>query len=87
MTEEISNESSKQSNKKCSASEYHNMTKQLIITMKQIMSKYISQVGSTSSKRVIIKNVWSKLTEKKHPTKFILKLIFDPQVNPLLLKK
>ena len=57
------------------------MTKQLVITMKQIMSKYIKEVGSTVSKRTIIQNIWLKLTKKKHPTKLTLKLIFDMEVN------
>lgn len=63
------------------------MTKQLVITMKQIMSKYIKDIGSTASKRTIIQNIWLKLTKKKHPTKLTLKLIFDMEVNVELLKK
>jgi hypothetical protein len=61
------------------------MTKQLLITMKQIMSKYIKDIGSTHSKRAIIRSTWEKLT--KMTRKLTLKLVFDSNVDAKLLKK
>lgn len=80
-TEETETQSLSMTQPRSVASEYHNMTKQLVITMKQIMSKHIKEVGSTASKRTIIHNIWLKLTKKKHPTKLTLKLVFDTDVN------
>jgi hypothetical protein len=63
------------------------MTKQTIITMKQIMSDHIKEIGSTFSKRVIIRQFWERLTKKSHPSKQTLKAMFDLDVNMKLLKK
>ena len=63
------------------------MTKQTIITMKQIMSDHITEIGSTFSKRAIIRQFWERLTKKSHPSKQTLKAMFDLDVNMKLLKK
>ena len=63
------------------------MTKQTVITMKQIMSPFINDIGSSFNNRKIIRNVWEKMTKKKHPTKSIFKLAFDPYVDPKLLEQ
>lgn len=63
------------------------MTKQTVITMKQIMNNHISEIGSTSFKRAIIRQFWERLTKKSHPTKQTLKAMFDLDVNIKLLKK
>jgi hypothetical protein len=69
------------------SSKFHNMTKQLVITIKQIMAKFIKDLGSTATVRNIIKQLWERLIKKSHPTKQTLKAMFDPQVNTTILKK
>jgi hypothetical protein len=86
--EESSHQNETTSSKSSStSSKFHNMTKQLVITMKQIMSKTIKDFGSTSSIRNIIKQTWERLIKKTHPTKKTLKAMFDLQVDPKILKK
>ncbi len=86
---EESSRQSETSSSKCSSnsSKFHNMTKQLVITIKQIMAKFIKDLGSTATIRAIIKQLWEKLIKKSHPTKQALKAILDPQVNLKILKK
>lgn len=63
------------------------MTKQLVITMKQVMAKYIKNIGSTASIRNTIKKVWEKLTKKSHPTKQTLRVMFDSDITSKVLKR
>lgn len=86
---EESSHQSEATSSKCSSnsSKFHNMTKQLVITMKQIMSKTMKDFGSNSNIRKIIKQIWERLIKKTHPTKKTLKAMFDLQVNSKILKK
>lgn len=63
------------------------MTKQLVITMKQIMNRYIKDLGSTNTINNVIRRVWEKLIKKNHPRKQTLIAMFDSEVNEKILKK
>ena len=86
--EEISSETRSNSTRiNQKTSKFHNMTKQTIITMKQIMNNHISEIGSTNSKKIIIRQFWERLTKKSRPTKQILRAMFSLDVNMKFLKK
>jgi hypothetical protein len=53
------------------------MVKQLIISIKKMMAKHIIEIGSTQSMKTIIKETWKVFTAIKHPTKEILRAMFD----------
>ena len=69
------------------ASENHNMVKQLIITMRQMMGKYIHDVGCNYNSRQIISAVWKVFETTKTPNKDILRAMFDREVNKKLIEK
>lgn len=61
-------ESSKKSFKPCS-SENHNMVKQLIITIKQMVGDNIQDVGCSFKSREIILATWKLFEKTKNPSK------------------
>lgn len=63
------------------------MTKQLVITMKQVMHETIKDFGSTLTIRRIVKNVWNKLIKQTHPNKQTLMAMFGNEINMKILKK
>ena len=54
---------------KSSSSENHNMVKQLIITIKQMVGNYIKEVGCSFKSREIILATWKVLEKTKNPSK------------------
>lgn len=63
------------------------MVKQMIISMKQIMSKHVNEIGSTQATKSIIKLTWKVFTDLKNPTKDILRAMFDNEKDQRLMQR
>lgn len=64
-----------------SSSDNHNMVKQLVITIKQMVGKYIPEIGCNHTAKEIISEVWSVFESTRNPSKDILKAMFNKEVN------
>lgn len=63
------------------------MVKQLIISMKQMVTRHITEIGTTHAIKTVIRDTWKVFTAVKHPTKEILRAMFDNEINRKLLEK
>lgn len=61
---------------------------QLAITIKQMMSQHINQLGSSDDREKIIRTVWSLFIRDTRRTKEILMVMFNERVyNQALIEK
>jgi hypothetical protein len=63
------------------------MVKQLIISMKKMVTRHIGEIGTTHTIKTVIRETWKVFTAVKHPTKEILRAMFDTAINRRLLEK
>ena len=63
------------------------MVKQLVITIRQMVGKYIPDVGCSFTSRSIISEVWKVFEKTKNPNKEILKAMFNREVNQKTVEK
>ena len=62
------------------------MVKQLIITIKQMMRSSVRDIG-TGNVRKVVEEIWEIFMTETHPSKEMLKALFDSGRDEKLLRK